>query len=158
MLLLVQNICFWYQFFKFISSYYCLNFLLWSYISTVLDIYKAIFFLENIFATCWPSFQVMAKIRSLFIYKKYNLKKKTWTEDAAGITSRLVTKDFILLLIWYFNLCTYSAYCYQKWFSLFFMSKCSHTLGKMEASQSTPLITICPIVSSSEWWLSMRMC
>ena len=74
---------------------------------------------------------VITKIGSLFRCKKYNLKKKTWTESAASTTSRLVRKDFILLLTWYFNLCSYFAYWHQNWCLLFVTSERSHTLGKM---------------------------
>ena len=74
---------------------------------------------------------VITKIRSLFICKKYNLKKKTQTESAASATSRSVRKDFILLLIWDSNLCSYFAYWHQNWCLLFVTSESSHTLGKM---------------------------
>ena len=73
---------------------------------------------------------VITKIRCLLVCKKYNLKKKTWTESAASVTSRSVRKDFILLLIWDFNLCSYFAYWHQNWSLLFVTSKCSHALGK----------------------------
>ena len=73
---------------------------------------------------------VITKIRCLLVCKKYNLKKKTWTESAASATSRSVRKDFILLLIWDFNLCSYFAYWHQNWCLLFVTSKCSHALGK----------------------------
>ena len=47
---------------------------------------------------------VITKIRSLFICKKYNLKKLMQSKSAASRTKRSVTKDFIQLLIQDFNL------------------------------------------------------
>ena len=85
---------------------------------------------------------------SLLICKKYNLKELMQSKSAASRTKWSVTKDFILLLIWDFNLWSYSAYCHQKWYLLFVMLKCYHTLGKTAPLRSTPPTRICPIIIS----------